>query len=37
MVRHDKVHNLFGYNMTRAADEGFERIAPDKRFLLFSQ
>ena len=37
MVRHDKVHNLFGYNMTRAADEGFERIAPDKRFLLFSR
>ena len=37
MVRHDKVHNLFGCNMTRAADEGFERIAPDKRFLLFSR
>ena len=37
MVRHDKVHNLFGYNMTRAAGEGFERIDPDKRFLLFSR
>lgn len=37
MVRHDKVHNLFGYNMTRAAGEGFERIEPDKRFLLFSR
>lgn len=27
-VRHDKVHNLFGYNMTRAAGEAFEKIAP---------
>ena len=36
-VRHDKVHNLFGYNMTRAAGEAFERIAPDKRFLMFSR
>lgn len=37
MVRHDKVHNLFGYNMTRAAGEGFERIDPDRRFLIFSR
>lgn len=36
-VRHDQVHNLFGYNMTRAAGEAFERIAPDKRFLMFSR
>lgn len=36
-VRHDKVHNLFGFNMTRAASEGFEKIAPDRRFLLFSR
>lgn len=36
-VRHDKVHNLFGYNMTRAAGEAFERIAPDRRFLMFSR
>lgn len=36
-VRHDKVHNLFGFNMTRAAGEAFERIAPDKRFLMFSR
>ena len=36
-VRHDKVHNLFGYNMTRAAGEAFERIDPDKRFLIFSR
>lgn len=36
-VRHDKVHNLFGYNMTRAAGEAFDRIDPDKRFLMFSR
>ena len=36
-VRHDKVHNLFGCNMTRAASEAFERIAPEKRFLMFSR
>ncbi len=37
MIRHDKVHNLFGFNMTRAAGEAFERIDPDKRFLMFSR
>lgn len=36
-VRHDQVHNLYGYNMTRAAGEGFERIDPDRRFLMFSR
>ena len=36
-VRHDKVHNLFGFNMTRAAGEAFERIDPDRRFLMFSR
>lgn len=36
-ICHDQVHNLFGYNMTRAAGEAFERIAPDKRFLMFSR
>lgn len=35
--RHDEVHNLFGYNMTRAAGEAFERIDPDRRFLMFSR
>lgn len=37
MVRHDKVHNLFGFNMTRAASEAFEKIAPGRRFLMFSR
>ncbi|WP_300347083.1 TIM-barrel domain-containing protein [Clostridium sp.] len=36
-VRHDKVHNLFGFNMTRAAFEGLENIEENKRFLLFSR
>ncbi len=36
-VRHDKVHNLFGFNMTRAAGEAFERLEPDKRILMFSR
>ena len=36
-TRHDKVHNLFGYHMTRAAGEAFERIDPEKRFLMFSR
>ncbi len=36
-IRHDKVHNLFGYNMTRAAGEAFERLSPDKRILMFSR
>ena len=36
-IRHDKVHNLYGYYMTRAAGEAFERIDPDRRFLMFSR
>lgn len=36
-VRHDRVHNLFGYNMTRAAGEAFERLVPGKRILMFSR
>ena len=36
-IRHDKVHNLFGYNMTRAAGEAFDRIDQEKRFLMFSR
>lgn len=36
-IRHDKVHNLYGYHMTRAAGEAFAEISPDKRILLFSR
>lgn len=36
-VRHDKVHNLYGYNMTRAAGEAFEELEKEKRILIFSR
>ena len=36
-VCHDQVHNLYGYNMTRAAGEAFDRISPEKRMLVFSR
>lgn len=36
-IRHDKIHNLFGYYMTRSAAEAFEELAPEKRILLFSR
>lgn len=37
MVCHNDIHNLYGYNMTRAAGEALREIAPDKRMLLFSR
>lgn len=37
MVCHHKVHNLYGYNMTRAAGEAFEKMVLDKRILMFSR
>ena len=37
VIRHDKVHNLYGYYMTRAAGEAFEKIEPEKRLLMFSR
>lgn len=36
-VVHDKVHNLYGYYMTKAAAEGFKEIRPNERMLLFSR
>ena len=36
-IRHDRVHNLYLYNMTRAAAQGLAAYAPDKRHLLFSR
>ena len=36
-INHYDVHNLYGYNMTRAASEGFLEIRPDKRTLMFSR
>ena len=37
IVCHDKVHNLYGFNMTKSASEAFKEIAPDKNILLFSR
>ena len=34
---HDKVHNLFGYYMTRGAQEAFERLLPDEKVLMVSR
>ncbi len=36
-LNHYDVHNLYGYNMTRAAAEGFERYDSDKRFFLLTR
>lgn len=36
-IRHDKVHNLYGFGMTRAAGEAFEELEPEKRILIFSR
>ena len=37
IVNHYEIHNLYGFNMTKAAAEGFEEIDSNKRFLLFSR
>lgn len=37
MVCHKKLHNLYGFNMTRAAGEALQEISPEKRCLLFSR
>lgn len=37
LVSHYDIHNLYGFNMTRAAYEGLEKINSGKRFLLFSR
>lgn len=36
-IRHDKVHNLYGYNMTKSAYEAFEKLRPNERTLMFSR
>lgn len=37
MVRHDRLHNLYGFQMTRAAGEALQKIFQGKRYLLFSR
>lgn len=36
-ICHNKVHNLYGYNMTKSASDAFKKIVPDKNILLFSR
>ncbi len=36
-IRHDKLHNLYGYMMTRAAGEAFKKLCPDHSILMFSR
>ena len=37
LVCHEKVHNLYGYNMTKSASDAFKKISPDKNILIFSR
>ena len=34
-MRHDRVHNLYGGSMTRAASEAFQALRPGQRTLLY--
>lgn len=36
-IRHDRVHNLYGFYMTRAASEAFDEFYPKKRVLIYSR
>ncbi len=35
--KHNDIHNLYGYFMTKSASEAFKRNNPEKRTLLFSR
>lgn len=35
--KHNDIHNLYGYFMTKSASEAFKRNIPDKRTLMFSR
>ena len=37
IIRHDRVHNLYGGCMTRAAGEAFAALRPGRRTLLYSR
>ncbi|MBQ9538002.1 MAG: alpha-glucosidase [Treponema sp.] len=37
MIRHDKIHNLYGSKMTQAAAEALRKISPGCRMLLYSR
>ena len=35
--KHNDIHNLYGYFMTKSASDSFKRNIPDKRTLMFSR
>ncbi|MBQ7133557.1 MAG: alpha-glucosidase [Ruminococcus sp.] len=37
IYKHNDIHNLYGYFMTKSASEAFRRNNPEKRTLLFSR
>lgn len=37
LINHKEIHNLYGMNMTRAANEALEKIKPDEKTLFFSR
>lgn len=37
LICHNKVHNLYGFNMTKSASDAFKKIEPEKNILLFSR
>ncbi len=37
LINHYDVHNLFGYNMTRSADEGFKAYNDNQRVLMITR
>lgn len=37
MVRHDRIHNMYGYNMTRAASEMLRQLYTNRNLLLISR
>ncbi len=37
MIRHDKVHNLYGYKLTKSSAEYLQKYQPSKRHLIFSR
>ena len=37
IICHNKIHNIYGYNMTKSASDAFKKIEPDKNILMFSR
>ena len=37
MINHNRIHNLYGMNMTRSAYEALQMLEPDKKTLFFSR